>query len=138
MENLVILIGRITKKPELVLTESGKKACFITLAVGRQFKNVDGMYDTDFLDCSVWSIIAERTAEYCNKGDLVYVRGTIHSRFVEQEDGSKIKRMEIVAERISFLSSNKQMPVNDVEKNEDIDTNEDNIVVKENKTGKKK
>ena len=65
MINQILLVGRLTKTPELFLTESGKKGSFITLAVGRPFKNLDGEYETDFLDCTLWTGIAESTAEYC-------------------------------------------------------------------------
>ena len=80
MINQVTLVGRLTKKPELFLTENGKKGSFITLAVGRPYKNQDGQYDADFLDCTLWTGIAESTAEYFQKGDVVGVRGRIQSK----------------------------------------------------------
>ena len=125
MINQVMLVGRLTKTPELFYTDSGKKGSFITLAVGRPFKNPDGEYDTDFLDCTLWTGIAESTAEYCKKGDIVGVRGRIQSRIIENEDGSKYKRMEIVADKVTFLSSNSD------KKNEDniLDLKEDDSVL---------
>ena len=104
MINQVLLVGRLTRNPELFLTDNGKKGSFITLAVGRPFKNIDGTYDTDFLDCTLWSGIAENTAEYCRKGDIVGIRGRLQSRIIENDDGSKYKRMEIIADKVSFLS----------------------------------
>lgn len=104
MINQVLLVGRLTRNPELFITENGGKGSFITLAVGRPFKNIDGEYDTDFLDCTLWSAIAENTAEYCKKGDIVGVRGRLQSRIIENDDGSKYKRMEIVADKVSFLT----------------------------------
>ena len=142
MINQVILVGRLTKKPDLILTDSGKKASFITLAVGRPYKNVNGEYDTDFLDCILWTGIAENTAEYCSKGDIIGVRGRLQSRLVENEDGSKIKKVEIIADKVTFLSTNKNASFEKVDCN-----NDDNLVVdkkdtstgeKNNKIGKKK
>ena len=108
MINQVLLVGRLTRTPELFLTENGKKGSFVTLAVGRPYKNADGQYDADFLDCTLWTGIAETTAEYCQKGDIVSVRGRLQSRIIENEDGTKYKKMEIVAEKITFLSSAKK------------------------------
>ena len=108
MINQVLLVGRLTKTPELFLTENGKTGSFITLAVSRPFKNIDGQYDADFLDCTLWTGIAENTAEYCKKGDIVGIRGRLQSRIIENEDGTKYKRMEIVADKVTFLSSAKK------------------------------
>ena len=108
MINQVMLVGRLTKTPELFLTENGKKGSFITLAVGRPYKNQDGQYDADFLDCTLWTGIAENTAEYCKKGDIVGIRGRIQSKIIDNEDGTKYKRMEIVAEKVTFLSPAKK------------------------------
>ena len=107
MLNQVILVGRLVKTPDLFVAESGKKGTVVTLAVGRAFKNIDGEYDTDFLDCTLWTTIAENTAEYCKKGDVIGVRGRLQSRIVEKEDGTKYKKMEIIADRVTFLSTGK-------------------------------
>ena len=108
MINQVTLVGRLTRTPELFLTENGKKGSFITLAVGRPYKNHDGQYDADFLDCTLWTGVAENTAEYCQKGDIVGIRGRIQSRIIDNEDGTKVKKMEIVADKVTFLSSPKK------------------------------
>lgn len=105
MLNQVILVGRLVKSPELQLTETGRKMSLITLAVPRSYKNINGEYDTDFLDCTLWTNIAENTAEYCKKGDTLGIKGRIQSEIIEKEDGTKYKKMEIIAERVSFLSS---------------------------------
>ena len=125
MLNQAVLVGRIATDPELKDTEKGK-VTNITLAVPRSYKNPEtGEYDTDFLDCTLWTGIAESTAEYCKKGDIVGVRGRIQSRIIENEDGSKYKRMEIVADKVTFLSSNSD------KKNEDniLDLKEDDSVL---------
>lgn len=109
MLNQVVLVGRIVKTPELRLTETGKKIATVTLAVPRNYKNMSGEYDTDFLDCTLWTNIAENTAEYCQTGDMVGVKGRIQTRVIQNEDGSKKKKTEIVAEKVTFLA---QSPTN--------------------------
>ena len=73
-----------------------------------KYKNINGEYDTDFLDCTLWTNIAENTVEYCKTGDMVGVKGRIQSKIFEDEDGNKNKRTEIVAEKVTFLSSKRQ------------------------------
>lgn len=105
MLNQIVIVGRLVKAPELKLTDSGKKTTNITLAVPRNFKNVNGVYDTDFIDCTLWTGIAENTAEYCQKGDLIGVKGRVQTKIIEKDDGSKRKLTEVVAEKVTFLST---------------------------------
>lgn len=109
--NQIILVGRITKTPELHITENGKKRSELTLAVPRAYKNIDGIYETDFLDCILWTSIAENTTEYCKTGDVVGVKGRVQTRMIDKEDGTKYKKMEIIAERVTFLSSKKEQTI---------------------------
>ena len=104
MLNQAVLIGRIVQDPELKDTEKGKVSN-ITLAVPRSYKNTDGQYDTDFISCVLWKGVAESTVEYCKKGDLVGIKGRIQTRDVELEDETHKKYVEIVAEKVTFLSS---------------------------------
>lgn len=104
MLNQVVLVGRIVKTPELRVTETGKKTTTVTLAVPRNYKNMEGEYETDFLDCTLWTNVAENTTEYCQTGDMVGVKGRIQTRIIQNEDGSKKKRTEIVAEKVTFLA----------------------------------
>ena len=107
MLNQLLIIGRLVNDPELRKTESGKNVTNITLAVPRSYKNINGEYDTDFVDCVLWNNVAESTTEYCHKGDLLGVKGRIQTRSYEKEDGKKFVT-EVVAEKVSFLSSNKK------------------------------
>ena len=107
--NQVTLVGRLVSTPELFVAENGNKGSFITLAIGRPFKNIDGEYVSDFIDCTLWTQIAENTAEYCKTGDIIGVRGRIQTRIIENDDGTKFKKTEIVAERVSFLASSDKM-----------------------------
>ena len=104
MLNQIVLVGRIVKTPELRTTENVKKTATVTLAVPRNYKNMKGEYDTDFLDCTLWTNVAENTAEYCQTGDMVGVKGRIQTRVITAEDGSKKKKTEIVAEKVTFLA----------------------------------
>ena len=105
MYNLVYLIGRLTADPEVNSTEKGKKVSTITLAVQRSYKNSDGIYEADFIRCVLWDGIADRIAEYCHKGDLIAVRGTIrNSSYINSNDEKKYVT-EILVEKVSFLSS---------------------------------
>lgn len=133
MLNQVVLVGRIVKTPELRTTETGKKTATVTLAVPRSYKNMNGEYDTDFLDCTLWTNIAENTTEYCQTGDMVGVKGRIQTRVIQNEDGSKKKKTEIVAEKVTFLA---QSP-NNKEKQPDKATKEEKET-KKTKTEKKK
>ena len=71
MLNQVVLVGRLVKDPELVETETSKKMSRVTLAIPRSFKNMDGEYETDFVNCILWDAIAKSAVEYCKKGDIV-------------------------------------------------------------------
>lgn len=108
MKNNVFLIGRLTKKPELQKSEDGKGYAYITLAVPRSYKNADGEYITDFIDCTVFGRIAESTCQFNDKGDLVGVKGQVNSISYE-EDGIKKNKLSIVADRISFLANYEKM-----------------------------
>ena len=106
MVNQIVLVGRIARTPETKTSENGKKFATLTLAVPRNYKNANGEYDTDFLDCTLWSSVAESTSEYCKTGDMIGVKGRVQSRIVESPDGQKRRKTEIVAERVTFLTSN--------------------------------
>jgi len=84
MLNQLVVIGRLVKDPELRKTESGRNVTNITLAVPRSYKNVNGQYDTDYVDCVLWNTVAESTTEYCKKGDLIGVKGRVQTRVYEK------------------------------------------------------
>ena len=99
MLNQVVMVGRLVEKPIVEENENGKKVCNITLAVNRSFKNAEGIYETDFIKCTLWNGIAENTVEYCNKGDLISVKGRLQCL-----GGSEL---QVVAEKVVFLAINK-------------------------------
>ncbi len=97
------MVGRLTREIEIRNTEKGKDVATITLAVPRSFKNMDGEYETDFIDCILWEEKAIRTKEYCTKGDIIGIRGRLQTRKIETEDGNRY-RLEMIAEKITFLT----------------------------------
>ena len=99
MLNQVVIVGRLVAKPIVEENENGRKISEITLAVNRSYKNAEGIYETDFIKCTLWNGIAENTVEYCNKGDIIGVKGRL-----ECLGGNEL---QLVAEKVTFLANNK-------------------------------
>lgn len=106
MLNQIVLVGRLVRNPELKKSDKGKQYMQITLAIPRSFKNINGEYETDFVDCILWDVVAKSTSDYCHKGDIVGVKGRIQSRIYEKENEKKYL-VEIIGEKVTFLSSKK-------------------------------
>ncbi len=105
MLNQIVIAGRLVADPEITVTENNKKRTIITVAVPRSFKNMEGTYDTDFIKCVLWNVIAENTCEYCKKGDIVGVKGRLQTSSYEDKDGVKKYTSDVIAEKVTFLSS---------------------------------
>lgn len=103
--NKVILIGNLTKDPELTTTNSGISVCRFTLAVPRRFSNAEGERETDFLNITVWRNQAENCNKYLRKGSKASVIGSLQTRSYDAQDGTKRYVTDIVAEEVEFLSS---------------------------------
>lgn len=108
MLNQVMFVGRLVNDPTIKTTENGKKVSNITIAVPRSYKNENGEYDTDFIDCVLWNNIAENTVEYCKKGDLIGIQGRVETNIYENESGEKRKTTNVVAEKIKFITNYKE------------------------------
>lgn len=119
MLNQVVLVGRLTKELELKESEEDKKYTKINLAVGRSYKNANGEYETDFIDCVLFNNIAENTCQWCHKGDIVGVKGRLQTREIEKEDGTKFYKLEVIAEKVTFLSSKSKQINEEMEKGEE-------------------
>ena len=104
MLNEIVLVGRLTNDVEIKTLESGNKVSNITLAVPRNFKNSEGIYETDFIPIEIWNTIAENAFEYLKTGDMVGVKGRLQSRNLDKND-KKETVMEVIAEKITFLTS---------------------------------
>lgn len=107
MLNAVVLIGRLTKDPELRYTPSGKAVTVIRLAVDRGTTNAQGEKETDFIDIVVWERQAESVANYLKKGRLVAVQGRLQIRQYETQDGQRREKAEVVAHQVRFLDRGK-------------------------------
>lgn len=109
--NNVVLVGRLTENPEVSTTESGKKVTTVSVAVTRNFKNPDGIYETDFIRCVLWNGIAANTSEYCHMGDVIGIKGRLQTHSYEDENKKINYVTEVVAEKVTFLSTNKKTEV---------------------------
>lgn len=105
MINRVVLVGRLTKDPELRYTPNGVAVCTFTLAVNRPFTNQQGERDADFINCVAWRKQAENVANYLKKGSLAGIDGRIQTRSYEGQDGKRVYVTEILAESVQFLDS---------------------------------
>lgn len=103
MLNQVVVVGRLVKDLEIEEIDN-KKRTLITLATPRSYKNANGEYETDFIDCVLWNGVADNTAEYCKKGDIIGIRGRIETHINEDNK----KETQIVADRVTFLSNKKE------------------------------
>ena len=103
--NKCILIGNLTKDPELTTTSNGVAVCRFTIAVSRRYSNADGERETDFLNIVVWRSLGENCHKFLKKGSKVGVVGNIQNRSYDATDGTKRYITEIVAEEVEFLST---------------------------------
>lgn len=98
--NRIILIGRLTRDPELKYTSNGTAVAKFTLAVDRKFSKEK---ETDFIDVIVWRGLAENVANYLRKGRLAAAEGRLQIRTYEDKEGNKRKAVEVVADDVRFL-----------------------------------
>lgn len=103
--NKVILVGNLTKDPDLTTTQTGISVARFTIAVQRKFKNANNEYETDFINCVAWRTNAEFIHKYFKKGSKIGVAGTIQTRSFEAEDGTKRYVTEVVVEESEFVKS---------------------------------
>ncbi|HKV44909.1 MAG TPA: single-stranded DNA-binding protein [bacterium] len=103
MYNRIILIGRLTRDPELRYVPSGAPVASFTLAVDRPFRDQQGNRETDFIDIVAWRKLAEQVSQYMAKGRMVAVEGRLQIRSYETQDGQKRKVAEVVADGVRFL-----------------------------------
>ncbi|GJM80165.1 single-stranded DNA-binding protein 2 [Paenibacillus sp. HMSSN-139] len=108
MLNRVILIGRLTRDPELKYTPAGVAVANFTLAVDRPFKSDSGEREADFIPVVTWRQLAETCANYLRKGRLTAVEGRIQVRNYENNEGKRVYVAEVIADNVRFLESNRQ------------------------------
>ena len=103
MMNRVVLVGRLTKDPDLRYTPSGVAVATCTLAVNRAFTNQQGDREADFINCVVWRRPAENVANFLKKGSLAGVDGRVQTRSYDNQEGKRVYVTEINAESVQFL-----------------------------------
>ena len=107
MINRVVLVGRMTRDPELRRTGNGTAVTSFTLALDRGFTTQDGQ-SADFIPCVVWNKAAESTAQYCHEGSLVGVDGSLRSRNYTNNQGQKVYVVEVMCNSVKFLESRRE------------------------------
>lgn len=110
MINQVTLVGRLTRDPELKTTTEGTHVTHITLAVNRHYRNHNGEFEADFVQCTLWRNAAENTCKYCRKGAVLGVTGRLQTRHYEKE-GKRVYVTEVIAESVRFLSAKPQRDI---------------------------
>lgn len=118
--NRVVLVGRLTRDPELKYTPNGVAVANFTIAVNRPFKNQSGENEADFINGVVWRKPAENLANYMKKGNQIGIDGRLQSRTYEDKDGKTVYVTEVVADSVQFLESkgSQQSPQNNQQKNQ--------------------
>ena len=105
MINNVVLVGRLTRDPELRTTGSGISVATFTLAVDRQFTNASGQREADFISCVIWRKAAENFCNFTSKGSLVGIQGRIQTRNYDNKDGQRVYVTEVLVDNFSLLES---------------------------------
>ena len=108
--NKVILIGNLTKDPELSKTQNDVSVCKFSIAVNRDYTNAEGNRETDFFNITVWRNRADTCAKYLKKGNKVCVVGSLQTRTYEDKDGIKRTALDVVSEEVEFLTPKSANP----------------------------
>lgn len=103
MMNRVVLVGRLTRDPDLRYTPNGVAVANFTIACNRPFRNQQGEQEADFINCVVWRKAAENLANYMKKGSMIGVDGRIQTRSYDNQEGRRVFVTEVLAENIQFL-----------------------------------
>jgi single-strand binding protein len=132
MINNVVLVGRLTKRPELKFTTNGTKYTQFSVATQRNFKNKSGEYEADFINCIMWRTAAENFVKFTDKGSLVGIEGRIQTRRYDK-DGRTVYITEVLAEGFSLLETKEttearnNQPVFNSNEDEPIEFSEDDL-----------
>lgn len=118
MINNVVLTGRITRNLELKQTNNNNSSLNITLAVDRNFKDQNGEKQTDFISCKAFGKRAETIAQYCQKGDLIGITGSIQTDSYQKQDGTKVYTTDVMVDGLSFFPRSQQANQNNQQSNQ--------------------
>lgn len=108
MLNRIIIMGRLTRDPELRRTQNSTAVASFTMAVDRDFKGEDGKRATDFIDIVAWRAVAEFVAKYFTKGRMAIVEGRLQLRDWKDKDGNARRSAEVIADNVYFGDSKKE------------------------------
>lgn len=101
--NKVLLMGRLTKDPEVKKTQSNLSVCSFSIAVDRRFKDANGNKQTDFINCVAWRTAADNIGNYFHKGSRILVTGSLQSRSYDDQAGNKRTVIEVLVEEVEFV-----------------------------------
>lgn len=127
MLNRCIIMGRLTRDPELRRTQAGKAVTSVTLAVDRDFKGQNGEKETDFIDIVAWGNTAEFLCNYFSKGRMAAAEGRLQIRDWTDKDGGKRRSAEIVAEHVYFADSKRDQETTSTQEFEELDEDDGNL-----------
>lgn len=108
MINRVVLVGRLTKDPELRRTGNGTAVTSFTLAIDNRLKDANGQYTTSFIPCVVWNQQAENCVRFVHKGSLVGIEGRLNQRTYQNKEGNNVQVIEVMCDSVQYLDSKKQ------------------------------
>ena len=126
MINRTVLVGRLTRDPELRYTQGGTAVASFTLAVNRQFTNSQGEHEADFINCVIWRKAAENFAKFTSKGSLVGIDGRLQTRNYENKQGNRVYVTEVVVDNFSLLESRNADPSDNTNNNTNNQSNNSN------------
>lgn len=108
MINRVVLVGRLTKDPELRKTTTGTSVASFTIAVDNRLKDANGQYTTSFIPCVVWNQQAENCVRFIHKGSLVGIEGRLNQRTYQNKEGNNVQVIEVMCDSVQYLDPKKQ------------------------------
>ena len=110
MMNRVVLVGRLTRDPELRRTQNGTAVTSFTVAVDNRTKDVNGNKTTSFIPCTIWNQQAENVVRFVHKGSLVGVEGRLNQRSYQNKDGKNVQVIEVICDSVQFLERKEDGP----------------------------
>lgn len=108
MINRVVLVGRLTRDPELRRTQNGTSVASFTLAIDNRLKDANGQYTTSFIPCVVWNQQAENCVRFIHKGSLVGIEGRLNQRTYQNKEGNNVQVIEVMCDSVQYLDPKKQ------------------------------
>lgn len=128
MMNRVVLVGRLTRDPELRRTQNGKAVASFSLAIDNRLKDEDGNKTTSFIPCVVWNQQAENCVRFIHKGSLVGIEGRLNQRTYQNKEGNNVQVIEVMCDSVQYLEPKKQEESPQETPTQTVETNKPNNV----------